>query len=313
MSIRRNFKVHSLDTLEDPFYIKRSKEIFARDKFVDSVHIEISEFDSILAPYDLAKTDYVHCGLNGCTREHGKGFLFRLKDGRESICGKDCGSREFKADFDPFTKQFYDRVAEANRRKVILQAKTEAAPLLLEAKALLVEATKYNQLVSQIMDDCIKRDDSVYRQFLDIVNARGAVYKEERVNGDWVETESKRSEYRRTLISQLYGYDVYFDKGRAQRNLSSQVIPTLEEITALDTTSIRFGGAPEGLTIRIADCRRNLQDAALFVRNAEVFSRVDNLKALCTIWTVMPKRVNRANRALHALERIINDRENQAA
>jgi hypothetical protein len=90
-------------------------DVTTRPGFDGNLDPTAVELESILGSYVFR--DYITCGLTSCRQPHGKGYLVKAKNGRETNIGKDCGKNHFGVDFETLRKTYDRDLLNATRRQ----------------------------------------------------------------------------------------------------------------------------------------------------------------------------------------------------
>ncbi|WP_442596345.1 hypothetical protein ACSBPU_05685 [Parapusillimonas sp. JC17] len=293
------------DDSESTDSITCSKQIFNRPRYAGPLRLESAEKVQVVAPYDLPRGDWVRCGLNGCTTEHGKGYVIRAEDGRETNCGHMCGSREFGAVFEEFVADFQRRKVDQARRAVLTAAQTEAAPMLSTVEALVPQLEENTDRVWEIMD-VITRDPDVSRKFHEILRLGGRVSVEERISEDIRKATGSAARFTTRTIATIEGGRSALDGGRPLQTIKQNVLPGLRRLLSLNLQEVSPDDGDK-LSLEIAEIRRQIQRAQQYIEDAHRFTSLSNLRAVALLGEVMANRSTRASRALRALDRLIEE------
>lgn len=293
------------DEFESTDAITSSSHIYGRAAYAGPLRLNASEKVHIVAPYDLPRSDWVRCGLNGCTTEHGKGYVIRTEDGRETNCGHMCGGREFGAVFDEFVADFQRRKVDQARRAVLRTAQTEAAPMLSTVEALVPQLEENTDRVWEIME-VIARDPDVSRKFHEILRLGGQVRVEERISEDIRNVTGSGARFTTRTIATIEGGRSALDGGRALQAIKQNVLPGLRRLLSLNLQEVSPDDGDK-LSLEIAEIRRQIQHAQQYIEDAQRFTSLNNLQAVGLLGEVMKNRSTRAGRALRALDRLIEE------
>jgi|GEM_PF-5154811 len=289
---------------DSPFIIRDPAEMFARPAFVEKLRVESGDLDRIVAGYEFPRDKWVTCGLNGCPREHGKGYLIITKDGRETNCGHLCGKREFDVLFDEMQKQFVERQDAFFRKRLLDGLNQRASEILPSAVALLTEIEEESTRVA-VLSEYLRRCEVVYREFRSIVSNGG------RIQADATTLGIKDSESTRTggnanlvTVGTIRGGSCIFDNGLAASTLKSSVIGPLEEILSGAGVQEKTNDQIKEIDKTVADMRDSIQRGQKFVSDARAMCSPDNLENLAKMDLVLPRRMGRTDRAIRALKRL---------
>jgi hypothetical protein len=174
--------VASIDT-EAPIQFESVEQYQARPNYLSAISCASDHLDRIVGKYVFDEPRKVRCGLNGCNYEHWHGYVIRLKDGRETNIGQDCGKREFKVSFEEVEARYERAVDAAARANAIKTALAERVELLAEAQRL---EKLLGQAVSQVdlVMGQLKREPLLLRAFEDAARNGGAVQAAQAVDRD---------------------------------------------------------------------------------------------------------------------------------
>lgn len=289
-------------SFEQVVEITLAEHITSREMYVERLHLKSHEIDAIIAPYDLPKSEWLICGLNNCPTLHGKGYLIRAKDGRETNCGWQCGSREFGADFDSFVTSYHEKQADRARRKVLNDARLQASSLLKKARLLLDQAKGWADKEKQITDQ-IEKDPALVRKAREVASRHGVVEVEERISEDVRRAMGTSDKFKTTTIANIRGMSALWNGGRVARTLDKITIPALEGIDQLNFTSITKNDEGQ-LTLQFSDIKHQIENAEKFISEAENLCNPSNILAITSLGAAMGRRSGRVNRALQAIKRL---------
>lgn len=296
--------IDAYDDIDSTETITSSKQIFSRAAFAGRIEVTVSELDRIVAPYELPKNDWINCSLNTCTKIHGKGYVIRTKDGRESNCGQDCGRSKFDVDFDTFVTDFQRRKVDRTRQQILRDAQSSAKELLAKVDGLLPEVESAARRVDEILD-VINRDPGVQGWFYDAVRRDGRLQVEEEISASTREATGSKERFRAVTVAQFLGTEAIDEKAkaRASRSLKMIVRPTLDRLLQLDLASISAKDG-DALSLELAEVRRHIQDAEAYLAGALTFCAPPNIASIAKISDVMRNKTGRAARTLKALQRL---------
>lgn len=82
----------------------------------------------------------IPCGLSNCRTPHKHGFLVATVDGRETNIGRDCGRREFGADFSSLSRVFLAAERAQRNREFLLEMKGRVPIISAEVAAIRSES-----------------------------------------------------------------------------------------------------------------------------------------------------------------------------
>jgi hypothetical protein len=94
------------------------EDVLTRPGFKVDVDPKTIKLERILGSYSLST--YQPCGLTGCHKAHGKGYLVATSDGHETNIGKDCGKKYFDVAFTNMERVFKADVRNKERREALI-------------------------------------------------------------------------------------------------------------------------------------------------------------------------------------------------
>jgi hypothetical protein len=106
---------------EAPIQFESAKQFQSRPGYVEELTCGSDDLDRIVGKYSFLKDKWIRCHLNGCGQLHGNGIVLRLKDGRETHCGKDCAKSKFSVSFDAVYATYKRAEREQEHRKRIAE------------------------------------------------------------------------------------------------------------------------------------------------------------------------------------------------
>ena len=192
----------------------------------------------------------LNCGLTSCRQPHGKGYLVKAKDGRETNIGKDCGKKHFGVDFETLRKTYDRDLVNATRRQRLGEFQNRAQHYLdtidqlrhgqiganwvyKTSRALVSKAaTMPDEIVQSVSGMAKARDGTITRQ-------RQATEQEV----DDIEARENRRIQRPHYVSEsigmLQGLGVLFPENDLRQILAVDLIPKLVQLKQLSVDTMR--------------------------------------------------------------------------
>lgn len=276
-----------------------------RENFTSSLNSPIEEIDCIIGKYDLPRapagaphgTGMVRCGFNGCNESHYRGFLLRLKDGRETIIGRDCGRRKAGYIFEEIEATFKANETRQARIEILNNLSQTRQTFIAEAEALLPRAEIAAQRVYSFASDLSKFFG--FWASLGTASTLGGRVLVEVKRSEWVEASSKVDVTTAAVIRHLD--IVYEDNSVHARGLRFLVIRWLshgieEEINNAGDDLKKLAA----LTSKASEVEDVLAKAKKFCDDADDFFTPSNLAGL----TVIRDQLRRSERS-NALDRAL--------
>ena len=290
---------------DSPFIIRSPEEMFSRPAFVKKLRVDSADLDRIVAGYEFPRDKWVTCGLNGCPREHGKGYLIITKDGRETNCGHVCGKREFGVAFDEMQDQFVERQDAYFRERLLDGLNRRSHDIHRSATELLAQIEEESKKV-EVISEHLSRCDVVFREFRSIVSNGGRVQVDATTLGvkDSGSTRSGGS-VNLVTVGTIRGGARVFDNGRSASALRSSVIGPLEEILSGKAVQDKTNDQIKEIDKTVADMRDAIQLGQKYVSDARALCSPDSLENLAKLDMVFTRRMGRTDRALRAIKRLV--------
>ncbi|WP_288898768.1 hypothetical protein [uncultured Delftia sp.] len=287
-----------------------------RENFISSLNAPIEEIDCIIGKYDLPRalagmpygTGMVRCGLNGCNELHYRGFLLRMKDGRETIIGRDCGRRKGFV-FEEIEATFKANETRQARQEILRKLNQTRGSLIVQAEELLPVAERAAERINSCAVD--------FSKFIGFWAAVGTAS----TLGGRVLVEVKRSEWNEssgkadiTTGAVIRHLDLlYQDNTVHARGLKFLVIHWLkndleEEINGAGDDLKKLSA----LVTKAADVEGILASARKFCKEADEFFEPENLSGLLVIRDQL-RKAERSNALDRALRRQMRDPQSSSS
>jgi hypothetical protein len=223
-------------------------DITTRPGFDGNLDPTAVELESILGSYVFR--DYIICGLSSCRQPHGKGYLVKAKNGRETNIGKDCGRKHFGVDFEALRKTYDRDLLNATRRGRLGEFQNRAQHYLdtvdqlrqgqfgakwvyKTSRALVSKAAAMpDEIVQSVSGMAKARDGTITRQ-------RQATEQEV----DDIEARENRRIQRPHYVSEsigmLQGLAALFPENDLRQILAVDLIPKLVQLKQLSVDTMR--------------------------------------------------------------------------
>lgn len=267
------------------------------------------DLERIIGKYDLPRppsgmprqTGMVHCGLNGCNEPHFRGFLILLKNGLETLVGRDCGREKIGAVFEEIEATFVARETLASRQKLLAELQATRQEVVQLAQDLAPRCKQAHDRISLVVDE-LRGYTAFWRKLEDVVRMDGRIMVEAKTSA----MTERRDKADLVLAARIQQSQLFVEDTSAHhRRLQIQVIRWLQ--VELDA-EIQAAGEDlkklEALTIKAADLREALRSANEFVRNAQAFLAPSNLSGLKEIASQQLGSAQRTNALTRALRRL---------
>jgi hypothetical protein len=280
-----------------------------------SFHAELiaprDSLDRIIGKYDLARpaagtpagTGMVVCGLNNCHTKHYRGFLIRLKDGRETIIGQDCGAREFHTSWEDVEAVFRAQESRRAAQEVINNLRHSRAAYLERAHALLPLCEQLHKRLAEVRKQ-LKPHEMFWKQLQAVARQGGRVMAEIDDGG-----ESKRATGKVAVgtVATINECSLLLaDTGQYTRTLKFDVIAWLE--SSFEEQAAAAGEDLKKLraiTKIAAAIESHLREAAAFVTRGAELLRPENLANIRAIELHLLSQRQRTSALARALRRAL--------
>lgn len=279
-----------------------------REKFLPSLVADVENIERIIGKYDLPRapagsaygTGMVICGFNKCNEKHYRGFLLKLKDGRETIIGRDCGRTKLGVVFEEIVASFKADETRHARKTVIQKLQDTRDSVISEAESLLPKVEQAENRVSNFIQDLSKF--SGFWRKLEEANALDGKVLIEVEKSKWVESNSKANVATGALIRGLH--IIFSDNSVYRRGLRIKVLHWLrqgieEEITLAGDDIKKLGE----LVSKAAEVRNIVREAGAFCDSANQFFTAENIAGLDVIRDQQLRRAEKSNALDRALRR----------
>lgn len=289
--------------------IKGPQDWESRANFRRVLHGTAEDLDRIIGKYDLPRapsgmprqTGMVHCGLNGCNELHFRGFLVLLKNGLETIVGRDCGREKIGAVFEEIEATFADREILANRQKLLTELQTTRQEAIQLAEELMPQCRQAHERINSIVQE-LRGYTGFWSKLADVARMDGRVMKAAETS-DMTERRATVDLVVAAVIRQ--SHLLFQDTSVHHRGLQIKVLHWLQSELAQEiATAVDDLKKLEALVSKAANLRETLRSASEFVRDAQILLDPSNLHGLREVFThqlTSHQRTNALNRALRRL------------
>jgi hypothetical protein len=223
-------------------------DITTRPGFDGSLDPTAVELESILGSYVFR--DSIVCGLSSCRQPHGKGYLVKAKDGRETNIGKDCGKKHFGVDFETLRKTYDRALLNATRRQRLGEFQNRAQHYLDTIDQLRqgqIGADWVYKTSRGLVSKAAAMPDEIVQRISGMAKARdGTISRQRRATElevDDIEARENRRVARPHYISEsigtLQGLAVLFPENDLRQILVIDLIPKLVQLKQLSVDTMR--------------------------------------------------------------------------
>lgn len=271
----------------EPIFFSHADEFRTRPSYIGALICASNELSHLVGKYDFPKERYIECGLNGCTKLHGLGFVYAKSTGEESHCGTDCGRLMFGLKWQEVTARFRAAEKESSTRKFLRNIHTDANEIIQYAERYTKEAAIACSLINTLIETLFVPAPELHRHFVACVKTGGKIqvanYSSKKLRkdlghgGHGIDLETIGTLQGATAVSSGHG---------VIETMTRAVKPTRVLIT-LDVATL----TREELTYhsrKFQAAREALQAAGLFLREARRFMRRDNLHQLKKFRRIFP-------------------------
>jgi len=285
-----------------PIMFGNTDEFQSRERYFPKLSCSKEELAYLVGKYDLPKSKWIRCGLNGCTKLHGLGFVYAKVSGEESHCGQNCGRREFGLKWNEVMARFQQTRKADERRRLLENFQAEANDIIRFADDYLVQAVDLCNQLSTLIRQFFEPTPDLYNQLKNCAKNGGKIqvanYSAKRLGSDLgyhrgkvdltTVAEIKHSgvlEQRKSIVA---------DTERAVK--STRVLQTLD-INALSQEELTYHSR------KFQEAREQLNRTGRFNESAKKFLRPSNLSTLKELRRLFPKNQGgKIARALDALD-----------
>lgn len=243
----------------------------------------------------------VHCGLNGCNEQHFRGFLVLLKNGHETIVGRDCSRDKMGAVWEEIEASFVATETMVARQKILSELQQSKREIIAQAKALAPLCKAAHEKI-KAATDALSAFSRFWQALADVNRLGGRVMVQEQLS-DMTEQGSFAGLVEAAVIRQCHLF--FADTSVHSRRLYVQVIHWLEsdlqsEITEAADDLKKLGA----LTSKAALLQDHLREAGLFLAEAGNLFAPHNLDGLEVIVSRQLSSSHRSNALHRALRRL---------
>ena len=280
----------------------------AREKYQPNLVANVEDIDRIIGKYDLPRapsgsaygTGMVLCGFNKCNEKHYRGFLLKLKDGRETIIGRDCGRKKLGVVFEEIEATFKASETRQARKEILHEIQSTRELIISEAESIFPDVLIAENRILEFKKDLEKFH--IFWKKLEDANALGGRVLIELEKSKWVESTGKVDLVSGAIIRNL---DVIFSEYTIhRRSLRIKVISWLrtgiEDEIMLAGDDIKKLGE---LVVKASEVRYIVNEAKVFFVSAKQFFTVENLDGLNVIRDKQLRKVEKTNALDRALRR----------
>ncbi|MDQ6767253.1 MAG: hypothetical protein M3Z41_05545 [Candidatus Eremiobacteraeota bacterium] len=228
--------------------VERWDDITIRPGFDGNLDPTAIELESILGSYAFG--DYIICGLSSCRQPHGKGYLVKAKNGRETNIGKDCGRKHFGVDFETLRKTYDRDLLNATRRQRLGEFQNRAQLYLDTIDRLRrgqIGADWVYRTSRALVSKTAAIPDEIVHWMSGMAKARGGSITRQRQATEQEVDDIEARENRRVprphyvseSIGMLQGLAVLFPENDLRQILVVDLIPKLVQLKQLSVDTMR--------------------------------------------------------------------------
>ena len=271
--------------------VERWDDIATRPGFDGNLDPTAVELEAILGSYVFR--DYISCGLSSCRQPHGKGYVVKAKDGRETNIGKDCGKRHFGVDFEALRRTYDRDLLHANRRQRLEECKNRAQHYLDT-----IDQLRHGQIGTDwvyttsraLVSRTAAMPAEIVHCMLGMAKARdGAITRQRKATAqevDDIEARENRRIPRPHYVSEsvgmLQGLAVLFPENDLRQILVLDLLPKLVQLKQLSVDTMREADLASwdkwaaGIDRKLDQARAAIQDGTLLLRKSNL-AQLDKL------------------------------------
>jgi len=161
-----------------PIFFEEVEQFTARKNYSPAVHCAPENLSHLVGKYHFPKAKWIPCGLNGCTRQHGRGFVFATKDGKEGHCGRDCGQNHLGFAFDKVLAVYQAAEKAHSEQKRLLEWKADIEHAKAEHARISGLAEIGVRRVRHLLKNYIEKTPEISREFWIAARNNGRIQAE---------------------------------------------------------------------------------------------------------------------------------------
>nr|WP_217345082.1 hypothetical protein [Noviherbaspirillum sp. L7-7A]MBV0879301.1 hypothetical protein [Noviherbaspirillum sp. L7-7A] len=285
-----------------PIAFKSAEQFQTRPNYQAALRCNTEELDRIVGKYELSEKEKLQCGLNGCNNWHWHGFVIRTKDGQETNCGKDCGSRDFKVSFKEIIAVYRRAEDAASKKDRLTQILADRESLLAEAERVTADVRIASSKIERIRAE-IKKDAVLDRAFQSCMKVDGRIQVEDDASKRLREElglPAGKADLR--TIAVIRGGNALRQSSIIHYRLSRFLVEPLAGMTAqnLDALTTKQLAAE---SMRFGNLKQHLSDGRQFLTDAAEFNSAANIETLLLLQELIPKNA-RTSRLSRIFERL---------
>jgi hypothetical protein len=151
-------------------------EFQSRPQFHRELIAAAEDLEKIVGKYLLPepKMAWTHCGLNSCDQPHRRGYIVRLRDGRETNCGHKCGSNHFGVKWEELEVALQKAETAAATRKAVESLLAQKENILARANKL-ISPSRAIEIRIREAQSAVRKSNSLMRQVEECARLGGAI------------------------------------------------------------------------------------------------------------------------------------------
>ncbi|WP_157118944.1 hypothetical protein [Azohydromonas lata] len=152
------------------------QEFQSRPLFHTALVAAAEDLEKIVGKYLLPepRMAWICCGLNNCDQPHRRGYIVRLRDGRETNCGHNCGSNHFGVKWEELEAAAAKTETAAATRKSVEAILAQKQALLDRANSLISSCAKFEYKVLMV-NALLLQHTTLWRHIKECAKLDGAV------------------------------------------------------------------------------------------------------------------------------------------
>lgn len=263
----------------EPVLFINAEEFCGRPAYTSELRCNGSELSHLIGKYDLPKDQYIKCGLNGCKKLHGHGYVFAKHTGEESHCGIDCGKNVFDLKWKEVLARFRNDQKASDTRKHLQNIQIEASEIVGYADRYTADCTLACSLMRDLVEKLFTPAPELLRHLISCAKNGGKIqvanYSAKRLGKD-LGHRNRGADLE--TIGILKGASALLARDDVLPNMSRAVKST-RVLATLDVATL----SKEELSYhsrKFQEAREALQATGLFLQEARRLLRRENLEEL---------------------------------
>lgn len=273
---------------ETVLLFKDESEFRSRVGFCEELFVAHDDLDRIIGKYSFDESRSLKCGLNGCHQVHWNGFVIRTKHGQETICGQNCGEREFGVAWKEILATYNRLYSEKQTTEWLTGFLATKEETLLRAFSIVKNLENLRVIVLDFLNKG-KEFNQYHYNFMTAVLTGGKIRIEKKSSTHQGNSSSRAHEKRGNfeVVGQLNGVEIFAKDPNRDRLVIERKIAELKFKVIHELNETKDFKISQLTRIKMQTLESNLKSIEYILKSAEemldsgeLFFRHENLAKL---------------------------------